>query len=113
MAAPSRTLDNAHVRRKSYDIQVANGSAIATEAIRRIGALYDTEREIRGKPAGLRCEVRQTRARPLVDQLRCWRNKTLAGLSRKSDTAAAIRYALSRWSALTRYYHDGQIEMDN
>ena len=31
----------AHVRRKFYDIQVANGSAIASEAIQRIGALYD------------------------------------------------------------------------
>ena len=41
----------AHVRRKFYDIQVANGSAIAAEAIERIGALYDIEREIRGKPA--------------------------------------------------------------
>ena len=28
----------AHVRRKFYDIQVANGSAIAAEAIERIGA---------------------------------------------------------------------------
>jgi hypothetical protein len=32
----------------------------------------------------------------------------LAGLSRKSDTAAAIRYALSRWRALSRYLEDGQ-----
>jgi len=39
--------------------------------------------------------------------------RTLAGLSRKSDTAAAIRYALSRWRALTRYLDDGTIEMDN
>jgi hypothetical protein len=92
---------------------VANGSAIATEAIPHIGALYDIEREIRSKPAGLRCEVRQTRARPLVDELQRWFNKTLAGLSRKSDTAAAIRYALSRWRALIRYLDDGQIEMDN
>ena len=37
----------------------------------------------------------------------------LAGLSRKSDTAGAIRYALSCWRALTRFLDDGQIEMDN
>jgi transposase len=103
----------AHVRRKFYDIQVANGSAIAADAIERIGLLYDIEREIRGKPASLRREVRQSRARPLVDELHRWLNETLAGLSRKSDTAVAIRYALSRWRALTRYLDDGQIEMDN
>jgi transposase len=92
---------------------VANGSATAAEAIRHNGALYDIEREIRGNPANLRREVRQARARPLVDELHGWLNKTLAGLSPKSDTAGAIRYALSRWRALTRCLDDGQIEIDN
>jgi hypothetical protein len=48
---------------------MANGSAIAAEAIQRIGFLYGIEREIRGKPPSLRCEVRQARARPLMDDL--------------------------------------------
>ena len=103
----------AHVRRKFYDIQVANGSAIAAEAVKRIGAFYDIEREVRCNPAALRSEIRQTRARPLLHELHHWLNKTLAGLSRKSDTALAIRYALSRWRALSRYIDDGRIEMDN
>jgi hypothetical protein len=103
----------AHVRRKFYDIQVATGSAIATEAIQRIGALYDIEREVRGRPPDNRWEIRQTRSRPLVDELHRWFNKTIDGLPRKSDTAAAIRYALSRWRALTRYLDYGSIEMDN
>jgi transposase len=103
----------AHVRRKFYDIHVANGSAIASEAVKRIGGLYDIEREVRGKPAEIRTEIRQARARPLLDELHRWLNKTLASLSRKSDTALAIRYALSRWSALSRYIDDGHIEIDN
>ena len=103
----------AHVRRKFYDIQVANGSAIAAEAIQRIGTLYDIEREVRGRPAAMRSQIRQSRARPLLDELHRWLNQTLTGLSRKSDTALAIRYALSRWRALSRYIDDGQIEMDN
>ncbi len=45
--------------------------------------------------------------------MRVWLEATLAKLSRKSDTAAAIRYARSRWSALTRYVDDGQLEIDN
>jgi hypothetical protein len=48
-----------------------------------------------------------------MDDLHRWFNKILTGLSRKSDTAVAIRYALSRWRALTRYLDDGSIEMDN
>ena len=39
--------------------------------------------------------------------------KTLASLSTKSETAGAIRYALSRWRALTRYVDDGMLEIDN
>ena len=103
----------AHVRRMFYDIHVAHGSAIASEAIQRIGKLYDIERENRGQAASLRCEIRQTRARPLMDDLHLWFPKTHAGLSRKSDTAAAIRYTFSRWRALGRYIDDGSIEIDN
>jgi transposase len=39
--------------------------------------------------------------------------KALRSLSAKSETAAAIRYALSRWRALTRYINDGRLEIDN
>jgi hypothetical protein len=37
--------------------------------------------------------------------------KTLSLLSIKSETAGAIRYALSRWRALTRYVDDGLLEI--
>ena len=39
--------------------------------------------------------------------------KSLRFLSAKSETAGAIRYALSRWRALTRYTEDGMLEIDN
>jgi hypothetical protein len=39
--------------------------------------------------------------------------KALHRLSSKSETAGAIRYALSRWRALTRYTEDGLLEIDN
>jgi hypothetical protein len=42
-----------------------------------------------------------------------WLNTMLTRLSRKSDTAMAIRYALARWRALSRYLDDGSIEIDN
>jgi transposase len=103
----------AHTRRKFHDIHVAHASSTTTEALARIGALYAIEEQIRGKPAELRRSVRQTRARPLLDQLRQWMEKTLRSLSTKSETAGAIRYALSHWRALTRYVDDGKLEIDN
>jgi hypothetical protein len=39
--------------------------------------------------------------------------KALRSLSAKSETAGAIRYAISRWRALTRYTEDGLLEIDN
>ena len=55
----------------------------------------------------------QTRARPLLQSLRDWFEVSLTKLSRKSDTTAAIRYALGLWPALTRYCDDGRLEIDN
>ena len=103
----------AHVRRHFYDLEQAHGSAIAREALQRIGALYAVEEQIRGKPPEERSTVRQAQSKPLLDSLRQWLESSLAKLSRKSDTTAAIRYALSRWDALARYIQDGNIEIDN
>jgi len=103
----------AHARRKFHEIHLIHASPTTTEALNRIGALYGIEDEIRGKPADLRRTIRQSRARPLLDDLRKWLEKTLRSLSAKSETAAAIRYALSRWRALTRYTDDGLLEIDN
>jgi transposase len=103
----------AHARRKFHDIHVIHASPTTIEALTRIGALYAIEEEIRGKPADLRLSIRQARARPLLEELRTWMQKALRSLSSKSETAGAIRYALSRWRALTRYTEDGTLEIDN
>jgi transposase len=103
----------AHVRRKFYDIHVATDSPIAAEALTRIGALYAIEAEIRGRPPDQRKFIRQARAGPRLDDLQGWLQQTLATVSQKSALAIAIRYALARWVALTRYRDDGRIEIDN
>jgi transposase len=101
----------AHVRRKFYDLHVAHHSPVAQEALERIAALYAIEREIRGRPPQERREIRQTRARPLLESLRGWMESCLTKLSQKSDTTAAVKYALGRWEALTRYAEDGGLEI--
>jgi hypothetical protein len=45
--------------------------------------------------------------------MREWLEASLLKLSKKSDTSAAIRYALRLWDALLRYCDDGRIEIDN
>ena len=103
----------AHVRRKFYDLHVAHHSPVAQEALERIAALYAIESEIRGRPPDERREIRQTRARPLLESFHQWLESCLTQLSQKSDTTAAVKYALGRWEALTRYAEEGGLEIDN
>ncbi len=103
----------AHVRRKFYDLVVAHKSPVAQEALERIAGLYAIEKEIRGRPPEERRNVRKERSRPLLESLKRWLEETLGKLSRKSDTALAVRYALGRWEALVRYCDDGRLEIDN
>jgi transposase len=103
----------AHARRGFYDLHQANNSPIAAEALDRIGMLYAIEAEIRGRPPNERAAIRQARAGPLLESLREWLRQTLTRVSKKSELAKAIGYALTRWTALTRYRDDGHIEIDN
>jgi len=103
----------AHVRRKFYDLVEAHKSQTATRALERIAELYAVEKEIRGLPAQERREIRNQRSRPLLESFQQWLEETLGKLSRKSDTALAVRYALGRWKALLRYCDDGALEIDN
>ena len=103
----------AHIRRKFYDIMEATQSPIAVEALQRIAPFYEIEKEIRSRTPGERRQVRYTRSRLLMDSMHEWLATTLSKLPRKSETAAAIHCALSRWDALLRYLDDGRIELDN
>jgi transposase len=103
----------AHVRRKFFDLHQAHASPITTEALQRIGSLYAIESEIRGRSPDERQRERQTRSRPLLTSLQDWLKESLTRLSRKSETAGAINYALGRWPALVRYCDDGLLEIDN
>jgi transposase len=103
----------AHVRRKFYDLQVSRPSPVTQTALEQIAALYAIEAEIRGSPPEHRREVRQAQSRPRLLAFHTWLNDQLDKLSRKSETTAAIQYALNRWAALVLYADDGRIEMDN
>jgi transposase len=103
----------AHVRRKFYDLHHAHASPLAADALRHIGALYAVEAELRGQPAEVRAKGRQACAGPQLEAFRAWLQTTLSQVSQKSALAEAIRYALTRWTALTRYRDDGRLEIDN
>jgi transposase len=103
----------AHIRRKFFDIHVAQGSGIAKEALERIAALYRIEASIRGKPPDERKSVRQDLAASLIDDLEAWLQAQLTQISGKSALAGAIRYGLTRLKRLRPYLDDGRLSIDN
>ena len=102
----------AHARRKFFELHEA-GSPVAIEAVQRIGELYEIEATIRGQPPDERLRVRQQQSLPLVEVLQAWLDLQLSRLPGRSRLAEAIRYALGRWSALTRFLEDGRIALNS
>jgi transposase len=102
----------AHTRRKFYEVAEATGSPVATEALRRIGELYAVEARVRRQSSAHRLAERRSFSRPIVQALHTWLEAQLPRVAGRSALAEAIRYALSRWDGLTRFLHDGRIELD-
>ncbi|MGJ7043767.1 transposase [Shinella sp. BE166] len=114
----------AHSRRKFFvlaDIaanakrgsKAAPVSPMALEAVKRIDALFDIEREINGLAAEQRMERRRKDSQPLVEELHDWLQIERAKLSRSSPVAEAIDYMLKRWDGFTSFLDDGRICLTN
>jgi Transposase IS66 family len=112
-ADPSVTLAFcwSHVRRGFYDLAKTK-APIATEALKRIAALYEIEARIRGNSAAERLAARQAESKPLVAELRVWFEAQIAKLPARGPAAEAIRYGLNHWAGLERFLGDGRIELD-
>jgi len=101
-------IDAARRKKKKAEI-----SPLALDAVMRIDAIFDIEREINGLPPDQRLAVRRERCRPLVEGLKTWMRTTRQGLSRHSDVAKAMDYMLVRWDGFARFLEDGRICLTN
>ena len=117
----------AHARRKFFVLADVMGSArraaqgkspavlspICLEAVQRIDALFDIERDINGHTPDDRRTTRQASSAALVADLHRWLGEQRARLARGNDVARAIDYMLKRWTAFTRFLDDGRICVSN
>jgi transposase len=102
-----------HARRKIYEFYESTKSPLAREVLEQIAPLFEIEARINGQVPEQRLAIRQAEAVPLLAELKDFMDKVLKQISGAGTLAKAIRYATSRWPALTRYTTDGRLEMTN
>ena len=103
----------AHLRRDFHDVWTSTKSEIAREALDRIGAIYDIERDIAGQPADLRLAARQKLSKPKVEAFLAWSEQQLLRIPGKGDLAKAFRYGLSRKASFCLFLEDGRVAIDD
>ena len=112
----------AHGRRKFFELadvaakargQLSVLAPLAVEAVKRIDAIFDIEREINGRSADDRLAVRRERVAPLVADLEAWMRAQRGRLSRHSEVGKAMDYMLKRWETFSRFLADGRICLTN
>ncbi|ALG89985.1 MULTISPECIES: IS66 family transposase [Actibacterium] len=115
-----------HARRKFFELADIKGnvrkgkpahdiSPVALEAVTRIDALFDVERQINGLDDTSRLAARQRLSRPLVEELHDWMRAERDTMSKHNPVAKAIAYVFKadRWEAFTRFLEDGRICITN
>lgn len=102
----------AHVRRKFVEAQ-KTAPALAAEAVARIKQLYAVEDEAKKLTAPARAELRQQKAKPLLDSFADWLQRIQSEVLPKSPIREAIGYAINQWKALNVYVTDGNLKIDN
>ena len=102
-----------HARRKFDELAKAGASAVAVEAIRRIGWIYHLEGQFQGMDAQHRQAARKQLTKPLWQELHLWLKLERARVIDGGATAGAIDYSLNNWASLTRHLEDGAVPLDN
>ncbi len=103
----------AHARRKFFDLNEAQASPIAQEALRRIAALYAIEAQGRDMTVEARTVLRQEHAQKQLQSMHDWLLQIRVNVANGGGTAKALDYSLRRWSALSRYAIAGNLPIDN
>ena len=88
-------------------------SPVALQAVKRIDALFDIERDINGLSAEERLRVRREQSAPLLATLEAWLRDERSRMSRSASVATPIDYILKRWGRFARFIEDGRVCLTN
>jgi len=104
----------AHARRKFEHAQ-ENNPMLAGDALKMFQVLYDIERQAKEEnmPVEEIKELRQEKAKPVLDRLEAWLKEQAILTLPKSAIGSSIAYTLTLWPRLIRYIDDGRFHIDN
>lgn len=75
--------------------------------------IFKIEREAKDKSFDERYEIRNKKAKPILDEFRAWLDSVQPYVAPKSKIGGAVNYTLNQWERLIRYLLDGRIECSN
>ena len=78
-----------------------------------IRKLYRIETALKDHAPEQRHRARQQQAKPVLQQLRDWLDKSLPEVPPNTLTGKALHYLHNQWDKLVRYVADGRLRMDN
>jgi hypothetical protein len=106
----------AHARRKFIEAQKAQAkhkTGKADQALAFIQALYRIEQLAKDTSPEERHAIRDTQARPIVDKIRQWMEKSVPHTPPKTLLGKALFYLQHQWPHLIRYLEDGRYPINN
>ena len=105
-----------NLRLADHDAEPAHHiSPVAFEAVKRIDAIFDIERDINGLGPKARLRARSRLSAPLLAGLEAWLRAERARMSRHTPVAKAINtlFEKDHWPAFTRFLTDGRVCLTN
>lgn len=104
----------AHARRPFAElVKMSKKVGKSHQAVALIGQLYHVEAKARHLNPWERKALRGKEAKPILDKLKAWLEKSIKGSPPKGKLGNAIKYMLDRWGELNHYLLDGRLEIDN
>lgn len=106
----------AHVRRKFVEaqkLQQKGKTGKPDQALAFIQKLYQVEKKCKNDPPDKRFEIRQQQAKPIIDKIHAWLQRSLPHVPPKTALGKALQYLHNQWDYLVGYLGDGVYPIDN
>jgi len=106
----------AHARRKFVEaqkLQTKGKVGKPDQALAFIQKLYVIEKQIKDEPPDQKYRIRQQQAKPIIDKIEQWLQKSLPHVPPKTALGKALVYLHNQWNRLIGYLDDGSYPIDN